>query len=69
MGIHCYVLKNLKNYLFSKNCKVTSNREGVQRKSVPHVQHDYFPTLCQMHYFYVVLSLPLSSLNEKKLSI
>ena len=63
--IHCYVLKNLKNYLFSKDCKVASNGEGVQRKSV---QHDYFSTLCQMHYspFFVTLSLPSNSLNKKK---
>ena len=32
-GIHCYVLKNIKNYLFSKNCKVASNGEACSEKA------------------------------------
>ena len=38
-------------------------RQNIARKSVPHVQHDYFSSFNQSNHLFVALSLPSSNLK------
>ena len=51
--------QNLKNEYFTS--LFGRLRQNIARKSVPHVQHDYFSSLYQSNHWFLTLSLPLQS--------